>query len=72
MTDTDSEDGGVELYDLLHVPERLYCWEFDLETLVEVYDGGHYTEGVYRALLEGLGELSRRKNKRLREREFVV
>lgn len=40
--------------------------------LEEVYPEWLHTEGIYKALLEGLRELSEKKSERLREQDFVV
>jgi hypothetical protein len=47
------------------------CWGFELARLTEVY-GNYYSPGVFKALLEGLKELSESKNESLRESQFVV
>lgn len=53
------------------LPKRLLCWGFDVQMLAEAY-GGYYEAGVFKALLTGLKELSESKNKRKREREFLI
>lgn len=49
----------------------LVCWGFDIEKLTEAYDYP-YTVGIYKALLEGFGELAKSKNKRQCECYFTV
>lgn len=58
-------------FDLIPTPERLLCWGFELARLTEVH-GDYYAPGMYKALLEGLQDLSNAVNKRLRERCFAV
>lgn len=73
MTDfnLDAVEPKVEHLDLISPPERMYCWGFDLVRLTEAY-GNDYGTGVYKALLEGLGNLSESKNERRRGRRFAV
>lgn len=58
--------------DWLVTPPRLICWGFELARLEEVCPDWPDTDGVYKALLEGLRELSEKKSERLREQDFVV
>jgi hypothetical protein len=53
------------------LPKSLLCWGFDVQLLAEAY-GGYYEAGVFKALLTGLKELSESKNRRKREREFLI
>jgi len=69
--DLDNVEPRAEHFDLISAPERLLCWGFELARLTEVY-GDYYSPGVFKALLEGLKELSESKNARLRESQFVV
>lgn len=53
------------------LPKNMLCWGFDVQMLTEAY-GGYHEAGVFKSLLTGLKELSESKNKRKREREFII
>jgi hypothetical protein len=69
--DLNSIQPRAEHFDLIDPPERLFCWGIELGRLIETY-GKFYPAGVFKALLEGFGELAESKDERRRERQFVV
>jgi hypothetical protein len=69
--DLDNAQPRAEHFYLVVSPERLLCWGFELRLLGEAY-GKVYGDEVFKAILEGLKDLSQTKNRCIREQRFAL